>query len=102
MTTTTPTVAGWIETVSFPDQGITLEAKLDTGAGISSLSVTGLERFRRKGKTWYRFTIHGRDGKPATLEQETDRVARVSRAEVEDIRRPIVKLKVCVAGREAL
>lgn len=102
MTMPLPTVAGWIETVTFPDQGLTLDAKLDTGAGISSLSATGLERFRRKGKTWYRFTIHGAGGKTATLEQQTSRFARVMRAEVKDTRRPIVKLKVCVAGRAAV
>lgn len=102
MTMPSSTVVGWIETVTFPNQGITLDAKLDTGAGISSLSVTGLERFKRKGKTWYRFTIHGADGKKATLEQQTRRFARVSRAEVTDTRRPIVRLKVCVGGHAVL
>jgi hypothetical protein len=97
-----PTVSGWVETIAFPDHGITLDAKLDTGAVSSSLDVTELERFRRKGKTWYRFTIHGADGKTATIEQETDRISRVMRAEVEDTRRPIVRLKVCVAGHEAV
>lgn len=97
-----PTVAGWIETVTFPDYGLTLDAKLDTGAVSSSLSVTSLERFRRKGKTWYRFTIEGTNGKIATVEQQTSRVARVMRAEVKDTRRPIVRLKVCVAGHEAV
>ncbi len=96
-----PTVAGWIETATFPDQGITLDAKLDTGAVSASLSVTDLERFKRKGKTWYRFTMRGTDGKTATVEQQTNRIARVMRAEVEDTRRPIVRLKVCVAGHEA-
>ncbi len=96
-----PTIAGWIETVAFPDYGIVLDAKLDTGANSSSLDVTGLERFKREGKTWYRFTIHGADGKTATIEQQTDRIARVMRAEVKDTRRPIVMLKVCVAGHEA-
>lgn len=102
MTTTSPTVAGYIETITFPDQGITLDAKLDTGAVSSSLSVTDLVRFKRDGKTWYRFTMRGADGKTATLEQQTDRIARVMRAEVEDTRRPIVQLKVCVAGHEAV
>jgi hypothetical protein len=96
-----PTIAGWIETVTFPDYGIAFDAKLDTGAVSSSLSVTDLERFKRKGKTWYRFTMHGADGKTATVEQQTNRVARVMRAEVKDTRRPIVRLKVCVAGHEA-
>jgi len=92
------TVAGWIETVAFPEHGITLDAKLDTGAVSSSLSVDDLQRFKRKGKTWYRFTIKGDNGKTATIEQQTNRIARIMRAEVEDVRRPIVRLKICLAG----
>jgi len=96
-----PTIAGWTETVTFPDYGISLDAKLDTGADSSSLGVTDLDRFKRQGKVWYRFTITGEDGKTATIEQQTNRVARVMRAEVEDTRRPIVRLKICLAGHEA-
>ncbi len=93
-----PIIAGYIETVTFPDHGIVIDAKLDTGADSSSLGVSGLEHFRRDGHTWYRFTITGKDGKTATIEQQTNRVARVMRAEVEDTRRPIVRLKICLAG----
>ena len=96
------TTAGWIETVGFPDYGIVMDAKLDTGADSSSLGVTGLDRFKRQGKIWYRFTITGADGKTAAVEQQTNRTARVMRAEVEDTRRPIVRLKICVAGQEAV
>jgi hypothetical protein len=97
-----PTIAGWIETVTFPDYGIAMTAKLDTGADSSSLGVTGLDRFKRQGKIWYRFTITGEDGKTATIEQQTNRTARVMRAEVKDTRRPIVRLKICLAGHEAV
>lgn len=97
-----PTTAGWIEDVTFPDYGITIDAKLDTGADSSSLGVSDLDRFRRDGKTWYRFTIRGADGKTATIEQQTNRVARILRAEVRDTLRPIVRLKVCLAGHEAV
>lgn len=93
-----PTIAGYIETVTFPDYGVAIDAKLDTGADSSSLGVTALDRFRRDGKTWYRFTIAGLDGKTVTVEQQTGRIARVMRAEVEDTRRPIVRLKICLAG----
>ena len=95
------TIAGYIETVSFPDYGIAIEGKLDTGADSSSLGVSDLERFKRKGKIWYRFTVHGDDGKTATVEQQSNRTARIMRAEVEDTRRPIVRLKICVAGHAA-
>ena len=97
-----PTVAGWIETVVFPDLGLTLEAKLDTGAGFSSLNVTGLEEFKRDGKTWYRFTIRDAGGKAVTLERQSERVARIIRAEVKDTLRPIVPLRICLAGHEAV
>ena len=95
------TIAGWVETVTFPDYGIVLDAKLDTGADSSSLGVSGLERFKRDGKTWYRFALTGEDGKTATIEQQTNRIARIMRAEVEDTRRPIVRLKICLAGHVA-
>jgi hypothetical protein len=94
--------AGYIETATFPDYGITLDAKLDTGADSSSLGVSDLDRFKRAGKIWYRFTLTGADGKSATIEQQSDRIARVMRAEVKDTRRPIVRLKVCVAGQTAI
>lgn len=97
-----PTVAGWIETVTFPDYGLTLDAKLDTGAVSSSLGVSDLERFKHKGKTWYRFTMRGADGKAVTIEQQSNRVVRVRRAEVETTARPVIRLKVCVAGHAVL
>jgi len=97
-----PAIAGYIETATFPDYGITLDAKLDTGADSSSVGVSDLDRFKRNGKIWYRFTLTGMDGKTATIEQQTDRIARVMRAEVKDTRRPIVRLKVCVAGQAAV
>lgn len=95
------TVAGWIETVTFPEYGIVLDAKLDTGADSSSLGVTGLDRFKRNGKIWYRFTLTGNGGKSVTIEQQTKRLARIGRAEVGQVVRPIVRLKVCVAGHVA-
>lgn len=96
-----PTTAGWVETAKLLDYGISLNAKLDTGALSSSLGVSDLERFKREGKVWYRFTVWGNDGKSVTIEQQTDRIARIMRAEVEDTRRPIVILKVCLVGHIA-
>jgi hypothetical protein len=95
------TVAGFIESITFPEYDITLDAKLDTGADFSSLGVTGLDRFKRNGKIWYRFTLTGEDGKTATIEQQTNRIARVMRAEVKDTRRPIIRLIICLAGHVA-
>ena len=95
------TVSGWIESVTFPDYGITVDAKLDTGASSSSIDVNDLERFKRDGNTWYRFTIADEGGKTVKVEMQTRRRAKIMRAEVEDTLRPIVKFKICLAGHVA-
>lgn len=96
-----PKIAGWIETVTFPDYEISFDAELDTGADFSSLGVNGLVRFKRNGKTWYRFTVTDKNGRTVAIEQQTKRIARIQRAEVADTLRPIVRLKICVAGQIA-
>lgn len=53
---------GWLEHVSFPEAGITLVAKLDTGAKTSSISADDVETFKRNGAKWVRFTVVGREG----------------------------------------
>ncbi|XZE42824.1 ATP-dependent zinc protease family protein [Pirellulaceae bacterium SH467] len=49
-------VMGWRESVSLPEFGIDkMSAKLDSGAVLSSLHATRIERYRKKGETWIRF-----------------------------------------------
>lgn len=53
-------IAGWVETVSVPSEGLSLEAKLDTGADNASLHATQLTYVERNHQTWVRFlTVNG-------------------------------------------
>lgn len=96
-----PTVAGWVEAITFPDYVVSIDAPLDTGADFSSVGVTDLHPFEKDGKLWFRFGLSGVDGRTATVQRPSDRVLHVKQAAVSETRRPIVRLRVCIAGQVA-
>ena len=58
-----PQIVGWVEVVQLhADRPITLKAKMDSGAKTSSLAVTDLQRFSRRGQSWVRFRIQAGSG----------------------------------------
>ena len=96
-----PVVAGWIERISFPDQGLLFEAKLDTGADSSSLNGRNVKMFRKAGRSFVTFDIVDDTGKTAHVEEPVVRRVRVKRAGGENDSRAVVRLKVCVGGKVA-
>jgi hypothetical protein len=51
-------VLGKIEKVVLLDKNLLLDAKLDTGAAMASISATDIETFKRDNKDWVRFSVY--------------------------------------------
>ena len=97
-------IYGWVESVEIgPDRAVLL-AKLDTGATTSSLDARDIQRFRRGGKRFVRFSIPDGEGKfDTTMERPLVRIVRIKRHGGDYQRRPVVTLSVCLGDmrREA-
>lgn len=93
---------GWREWATFPRiDGVTIKAKLDTGARTSSLHAFDLRRFSRDGQEFANFEIHphqrsNADAVRAEYPIIEDRVVRSSTGRVE--RRPVVRTPLSLGG----
>lgn len=93
----TKPIVGWLEQIRVSPPGLLLEAKLDTGADVSSLHATDTEEFSNNGNLWIRFTVTDRKGDQAILEEPLVRVITITRHGGREEKRPVVKLNVCLA-----
>ena len=95
-------VVGWREWVSLPELGLTLKAKVDSGARTSTLHAFELEEFKRDGRDMVRFSIH-------PIQNNTDKVC-VCEAELVDMRmvsdsgghrelRPVIRADIELGGQ---
>ncbi|RFA30501.1 hypothetical protein CAI21_05490 [Alkalilimnicola ehrlichii] len=93
-------VMGWVEDVVIEPPGFNMEAKLDSGALTSSLHATNIERFKKDGEEWVRFTVHNGDGsRSKLLEKPLYRDVLIKRHGADSQRRPVVRLAFCLAGQ---
>jgi len=89
-------IFGWVERVELMDGDLSVKAKLDTGAATSSLDATNIERFRRDGQRWVRFTVTDPEtDDQIELEKPLSRNVRIVRHSGEHQRRPVVKIPLC-------
>jgi hypothetical protein len=98
----TKMVVGGLEAVWFPDLGLELTARIDTGAETASLDARDIQQFERDGKPWVRFTIiNPKTDTPETLERRLVRTVGIYQSgAAEAKRRPVVKLGVLIGQVE--
>lgn len=103
-------IFGLHEHILISELGVSLQAKLDTGATTSSLSAHHIRRFKRDGESWVRFQL-GWDGAPDQVyELPLARVSRIKRRaddfdpeeEKTYSTRPVVELTVHMGNRQQL
>jgi hypothetical protein len=89
-------VFGWIENVRLYPGGLTLAAKLDTGARTSSVDTQDYKIFERGGRRWVRFRVSNRKGNTVQFERPILRIARIRRSATKTTERPVIKLGLCL------
>lgn len=100
-------IFGLHEEVAIPELGLQLEAKLDTGAVSASLSAYDIETFTKDDEEWVRFRLGVESDEGRKVELPVDKTVRIRRRK-EDVadnektysERIVVRLKVCIGGRE--
>jgi hypothetical protein len=91
-------IYGYLENVIISNAGLTLAAKLDTGADTSSLHAENIKRFRRAGDRFVRFQVRDENDDLITLERHLARIARIRRHDGDYQRRPVVEMFVCIGS----
>jgi hypothetical protein len=97
-------VVGWVEKVKLEDVDLTLKARMDTGAGLSSVHATIVKVVPPAAegeKERIIFQIADDAGNTRTLEREViDYVNIKKKGEEGFIRRPVVRLDFCLGGKQ--
>lgn len=93
-------VYGWVEKAVIEEMDAVVKVKLDSGALTSSMHAQDIERFKRDGEHWVRFTIGLTDERTGEFveqrfEKPLFRRLRVSGAGGSDSR-PVVLLRLCI------
>ena len=96
-------IIGEVEPVTILAAGLTLPARIDTGATTSSLDARNIQRFERDGQKWVRFVVlDRRSGKKVKVEGRVTRIVEITRHGADDQKRPVVKLKARLGKVELL
>lgn len=93
-------VLGELEHVWLEPPGISLTARIDTGAESSSVNAQNLVEFERDGEDWVRFEW-SLQGNTTSIERPIKRYVRVvQQADPEGTRRPVVSLRLRIGDIE--
>ena len=93
-------IIGRIEFVVVRDAHLRLKARIDTGAGLSSVDAKILEIKKTDTGERVRFQLQDAEGKTKTLERDVVGWANIKiMGSDEKNRRPIVKLSICLGGK---
>ncbi|NGX16643.1 RimK/LysX family protein [Wenzhouxiangella sp. XN24] len=91
------TIFGYVERVVISAEGLSLKARLDTGALTSSLDAHNIVRFRRGDARYVRFDVRDpATDEYVTLERPLVRNVRIRQHEGPPVRRPVVRMRLCL------
>ena len=92
---------GWVEKARIPGVEKEIKVKLDTGAKTTSINAEILEEPDEKSESGGMIKFRFTDGEEnqEVFERPVVRWVQIKSREGADIRRPVVRMKLCIAGR---
>ncbi len=85
---------GEAEYIYVREANATIDARIDSGAAVSSISATDITEFERSGKKWYRFNLQA-NGRTLQIEAPFVRYSDIRQSsKSETVRRPVVSLNL--------
>lgn len=94
------TIVGHLENATIPLRGIpdlTIKAKMDTGADMTSIHAVDIRRYTKNGEEWVSFLVRA-SGRAVRIRRRLVRTILVQRAGVAEVERPMVEIGICIAG----
>lgn len=91
-------VLGFSEEGLLPDLGLTMHAKIDTGAARTSLDTRNIQQFERDGRRWVKFELHRTNQGTKELELPMQDSISIKRPGEEAQKRPVVHLAIQVGN----
>ncbi|VVS94213.1 prokaryotic membrane lipoprotein lipid attachment site profile [Desulfoluna spongiiphila] len=92
-------VVGEVEPVTLVPSGVTMPARIDTGATTSSIDATEIEPFERDGEKWVRFVVADRrSGEKVSMQCPLLRRVNIISHAGESLKRPVVVIKTMMGG----
>ncbi len=92
---------GWVEKARIAGVEKEIKAKLDTGATTTSINAEILDKPDKKSESggMIKFRFTNGEGNKEVFELPVVRWVEIKSREGGDLRRPVVRMKMCVAGR---
>ena len=94
-------VVGYLEDAVILPSGLEIKAKMDTGADVTSIHALNIERYRKEGEDWVSFVVDTGERK-MRFRRVVERITRIRRAGTALVERPVVRLRLCIAGYSKL
>lgn len=85
---------GRLENILVSTEKLKLKARIDTGAGLSSLHANNLTEFERDGESWVKFSLTPKGQETHILERPVERYISIKQHTGEPQRRPVVFMRV--------
>ncbi|TBR59917.1 hypothetical protein B4U84_03130 [Westiellopsis prolifica IICB1] len=94
-------IVGWVEKGKIPGVDKEVKVKLDTGATTTSINAEILEQPEKTSESggMIKFRFQDGEGTEAVFERPIVRWVSIKSREGKNLRRPVVRMKLCVAGK---